>query len=335
MKPPSFKTPQINPYGLTRVGAYATPSFADIDGDGDLDAFVGGPDGNTRFFKNTGTASSPTFAAASTNPFGLSAEGAFDSNPASGLPQLMPDPSGAQAQPYVLPTMGSGPREIRAADPALDGGKKEVAFIDTAVADYQTLVDGVRPGVEVVLIDSNQRGLAQMAQWAENHSGYDAVHVLSHGSAGTLHLGQDTLTESSLSDAGVQTELAQLGRALTPEGDLLVYGCDVASGEVGQQFVADLATAMGTDVAASVDATGNAEQGGDWEVEYVVGTQNTRPNLSLHGVPFSSKEMWRFDGVLASVTLSFTGSDADYSSPTATKNVADNILVNASNGFIE
>ncbi|WP_442939257.1 VCBS domain-containing protein [Nostoc sp.] len=65
-----------SPFG--DVGAYSKPTFADIDGDGDLDAFIGEEYGNTRYFQNTGTRTAPSFAAAVTNPFGLS-----DVNPAS------------------------------------------------------------------------------------------------------------------------------------------------------------------------------------------------------------------------------------------------------------
>ena len=53
------------PFGLGDVGANASPTFADIDGDGDLDAFIGEYYGDTVYFRNTGTASSPAFAAPS------------------------------------------------------------------------------------------------------------------------------------------------------------------------------------------------------------------------------------------------------------------------------
>ena len=68
----AFQTAQTNPFGLSDVGSIAKPTFVDIDGDGDLDAFVGNKDGNTLFFLNTGSASSAAFSAASSNPFGLS-----------------------------------------------------------------------------------------------------------------------------------------------------------------------------------------------------------------------------------------------------------------------
>ncbi|MBC1239192.1 S-layer family protein [Nostoc sp. 2RC] len=74
---PSFAAATTNPFGLTKVGNIATPSLVDIDGDGDLDAFVGDRSGNTLFFRNTGSASNPQFATLSTNPFGLSDVGSF------------------------------------------------------------------------------------------------------------------------------------------------------------------------------------------------------------------------------------------------------------------
>lgn len=72
---PSFGPYQTNPFGLKNVGSYAAPCFADLDGDGLLDALVGNGDGNILFFKNNGTQTNPSFASPSTNPFGLQKKG--------------------------------------------------------------------------------------------------------------------------------------------------------------------------------------------------------------------------------------------------------------------
>ena len=40
------------PFGLSDVGPISAPTFVDIDGDGDLDAFVGENNGNLTFFEN-------------------------------------------------------------------------------------------------------------------------------------------------------------------------------------------------------------------------------------------------------------------------------------------
>lgn len=68
---PEFAVPVQNPFGLTPVNSFGSPAFADTDHDGDLDLYVGEYYGNTRYFENTGTATSPVFAAPVTNPFGL------------------------------------------------------------------------------------------------------------------------------------------------------------------------------------------------------------------------------------------------------------------------
>ncbi|GKS68043.1 hypothetical protein W03_00470 [Nitrosomonas sp. PY1] len=67
----SFAVAVKNPFGLKDVGQDAIPTFIDIDGDRDLDAFIGNAAGDTLFFKNTGTVTNPAFAAPTTNPFGL------------------------------------------------------------------------------------------------------------------------------------------------------------------------------------------------------------------------------------------------------------------------
>ncbi len=76
---PAFAAAIMNPFGLKNSGAYVNPELVDIDNDGDLDAFIGNFDGNVLFYRNTGTAINPVFAAAITNPFGLGDVGAQSS----------------------------------------------------------------------------------------------------------------------------------------------------------------------------------------------------------------------------------------------------------------
>lgn len=70
---PTFGAPQTNPFGLSAIAnTYtSTPTFVDLDNDGDLDLMVGDYYGDYYYFENTGTASAPAFGAAQMNPFGL------------------------------------------------------------------------------------------------------------------------------------------------------------------------------------------------------------------------------------------------------------------------
>ena len=80
MSDPIFKNPTTNALGLADVGVNANPTFVDIDGDGDLDAFIGNSAGNTLFYRNTGTVDNAELTAAGTNPLGLSDVG-FSASP--------------------------------------------------------------------------------------------------------------------------------------------------------------------------------------------------------------------------------------------------------------
>ena len=69
---PAFTTPVTNPFGLSVNLSFPVPTFGDADGDGDFDLICGDFYRNFTYYQNTGTSTSPAFAAAMTNPFGLS-----------------------------------------------------------------------------------------------------------------------------------------------------------------------------------------------------------------------------------------------------------------------
>ena len=62
---PSFseKTGNDNPLDGADVGYNSKPTFADIDGDGDMDAFMGEYDGTINYYKNTGSSTTAAFTA--------------------------------------------------------------------------------------------------------------------------------------------------------------------------------------------------------------------------------------------------------------------------------
>ncbi|MCX7246708.1 MAG: DUF4347 domain-containing protein [Burkholderiales bacterium] len=149
-----------------------------------------------------------------------------------------------------------------------------IVFIDTRITDYQTLIDSFADPAEVFILDGASDGLAQMAAYLQGRTGIDAIHVICHGSQGALYLGSTVLDSGSLAFYGSQ--LVSIGGALTETGDILLYGCNVAQGDLGLQFINSLARYTGADVAASIDATGAAASGGDWVLELSAGDVEAR-----------------------------------------------------------
>src|ERR1700737_1773584 len=118
---------------------------------------------------------------------------------------------------------------------------RRVVFIDAGVPDLQDLIDGAKPGERVFVLESSGDGVAQIADILAANDLIDlsVISIVAHGSAGALHLGSAVLNDSNLSDYA--SDLAQFGASLMPGGDLQLFGCNVASGATGRQFLADLA----------------------------------------------------------------------------------------------
>ncbi|NBD19260.1 DUF4347 domain-containing protein [Aquabacterium fontiphilum] len=133
--------------------------------------------------------------------------------------------------------------------------------------------------IEVVVLTADRSGLAQITDLLASREGLTAVHIISHGDAQGLALGSDRLDSTTLlAHAG---DVAGWARALHAEADLLLYGCDLAADATGRALLGDLAMLTGADVAASVDRTGAASLGGDWDLEHRIGNVDTALAVGL------------------------------------------------------
>ncbi|MGY2197538.1 Ig-like domain-containing protein [Pseudomonas gingeri] len=142
-----------------------------------------------------------------------------------------------------------------------------VVFVDSRVKDFDSLLKGIAPGTQVVMLDGSKDGLQQIADYLDTHQGVSSVQLIAHGNAGDLWLGNTYLSADNV--AARADVLAEIGKDMNAGGDILIYACYTAEGQRGVSFVDSLAELTGRDVAASTNRTG---VGGDWTLEIATGS---------------------------------------------------------------
>lgn len=191
-----------------------------------------------------------SFSSSAVNPFasstGLNAE--ITSNPMSTLIES------------ALPGISS----------RFTGSSSSIVFIDQNVQDYESLVAGVSKGTEHYILDPSKDAISQMTNTLSGRVGITSVHIVSHGEMGGLKFSGSVVNQGNLSQSAGQ--LQSWKNVLTNDADILIYGCNVATGKSGQDFVQILSHLTGADVAASDDLTG---KGGDWNLEVNTGDIST------------------------------------------------------------
>ena len=121
-------------------------------------------------------------------------------------------------------------------------------------------------GARVLTLDPTRDTISQISDSLAGQSSVTSLRVIGHGQPGSLSLAGQTINLATLQARSV--EVAAWARHLTPDADILLYGCSVASTAGGRAFVNTLATLTGADVAASTDPTG---AGGNLTLEYNAG----------------------------------------------------------------
>jgi hypothetical protein len=177
---------------------------------------------------------------------------------------------------------------------------REIVFIDGSVPDLQALVTGAKPGEQVVVLDPAKDGVQQIADYLAASNAHDltAIQIVSHGLQGEVRLGNTILTDANLTQYA--PALAEIGAALAPGGDILLYGCDVAKDAAGHQFLSDFSTYTGgANVAAATHDVGSADQGGNWTLDAATGPIEA-------GVPFTDAALAGYHGLLINPNLTAT-----------------------------
>ncbi len=151
----------------------------------------------------------------------------------------------------------------------------EIAVIDSTVDGYQAFIDDIysqsasNRHIEVVVLDSQRDGIEQISSILQQYDNLDALHIIAHGSDGSIQIGSGTLDSDTLQEN--RLDISLWANSFSKSGDILIYGCNLAESESGKTLINDLSDLTLADVAASDDLTGHSSQGGDWILEYHAG----------------------------------------------------------------
>ncbi|MBF2079997.1 MAG: DUF4347 domain-containing protein [Synechococcales cyanobacterium T60_A2020_003] len=181
----------------------------------------------------------------------------------------------------------------------------ELVIIDPSVEDYEVLIHSLMSDIKVIVLDPQQDGVEQITRILHFYPEIGRVHLICHGSPATLYLGNSELSLQTLPTYRDTLQTWFSGCTTTPS--LSLYGCNVAMGDAGTEFIAKLYQLTGAEIAASATPTGHASLGGDWHLQ-------VRTSASTPSLPFHLERLETWQGVLMALDVNFQ--ELDFQNPT-------------------
>ncbi|NEO86142.1 MAG: DUF4347 domain-containing protein [Spirulina sp. SIO3F2] len=174
-------------------------------------------------------------------------------------------------------------------------GQTVLSIIDAHADNAQDLLFGGAAGTIATIVQDTENGIEVVSETLSRiETPLDGMSITAEGNEGNFWLGNTWITHETIAD--YQDQLRQWSSSFKASADLLLYSCFTALGETGEALLASLATGTGLDVAASVNATGSVNQGGDWVLERSTGSIETQN-------PFTETTLANWDGKLATFTV--------------------------------
>jgi hypothetical protein len=177
------------------------------------------------------------------------------------LNPIAPAASSATIIPHSIHSQGN-PHAMQSQSPT--DFLNHLVVIDSSVQDYQLLVESVVSGAKVLVLNYNRNAIAQITEALRYHAPITHLHMVAHGSPGCLVLGSTSFSLDTLERYAFHLR-HWFSACLRPQ--ILLYGCNVAVGDAGVEFIEKLRYLTGAEIAASSTPIGHASLGGNWHLD--------------------------------------------------------------------
>lgn len=146
--------------------------------------------------------------------------------------------------------------------------KRAIVFVDAKISNYANIVQKVNPQARAFILGSQVNGIQSITQVLTD-SMCQEVHIVATGSPGCLYLGNQELSLNTLIqyedelkdwfDLRTQKTVSRFASAkswidsLPIVPSLSFYGCNLAAGDVGTEFIESLCEITKAQISASRD----------------------------------------------------------------------------------
>ncbi|WP_028302679.1 DUF4347 domain-containing protein, partial [Oceanospirillum beijerinckii] len=146
---------------------------------------------------------------------------------------------------------------------------ENIYIIDHDIDNIEKIIQSFSPDDAFYILNTESSGIDQIEYFLQGYNAVEKLHIISHGKAGSLLLAGDEITTDTVHENSEL--LSSIGSSLSDNGDILLYGCNIAKSQAGEELLSALAESTGADIAASDDLTGSQKLGGNWILEKEIG----------------------------------------------------------------
>ncbi|WP_236504691.1 DUF4347 domain-containing protein, partial [Tychonema sp. BBK16] len=156
---------------------------------------------------------------------------------------------------------------------------REIVILDPTVPESDRLADGIKPDTPTYILEDKTDAIEQITTFLAQYQGIESLHIITHGSPGKIYLGTTELNSSNIENYSQQ--LQQWRNSFTTNASIILYGCNVAAGKSGHQFLTQLNQLTGANIAANSQPTGNWELGGTWDISQLIPPSGEKAKLAI------------------------------------------------------